>query len=141
MWVLKDVVVMSWNRVRVLKWIVDDCIVDWYVDGCSVGELIWWRSDWCESKRWSDWCELNWIMSWGCEVWGLLWIGLKCCMIECVWIVWSEMGDYWRWVFWLRNWVDSEWSEWIDLNWYWNEVIDKEQNVLWWRMELRVWCE
>ena len=23
-------------------------------------------------------------MSWGCEVWGLLWIGLKCCMIECV---------------------------------------------------------
>ena len=94
MWVLKDVVVMSWNRVRVLKWIVDDCIVDWYVDGCSVGELIWWRSVyvkargevidvswiglWVEDVRFEDYCELDWSVVWlnVCGLCDLKWVSI-----------------------------------------------------------------
>ena len=94
MWVLKDVVVMSWNRVRVLKWIVDDCIVDWDVDGCSVGELIWWRSVyvkargevidvswiglWVEDVRFEDYCELDWSVVWlnVCGLCDLKWVSI-----------------------------------------------------------------
>ena len=77
---------------RVLKWIVDDCIVDWDVDGCSVGELIWWRSVyvkargevidvswiglWVEDVRFEDYCELDWSVVWlnVCGLCDLKWV-------------------------------------------------------------------
>ena len=73
-------ILISWDTLRLLKWIVDDCIVDWDVDGCSVGELIWWRSVyvkargevidvswiglWVEDVRFEDYCELDWSVVW-----------------------------------------------------------------------------
>ena len=94
---------------------MDVVLVSWYD-----GEVFMWKQE----VKWLMWVELDYEL----RMWGLR-IIVNWIEVLYDWMC-LQIGDYWRWVFWLSNWVDSEWSEWIDLNWYWNEVIEKEQNVM-----------